>query len=162
MAGKVKAICLSKKKGTAKIPVEKIEVIENYGFKNDAHAGSWHRQVSLLSYETREAFKQMGSTVEDGSFGENLLISGIDFNAIEVGTCLKIGDVILEITQLGKSCHNHCAIYHQVGKCIMPTNGFTQPFVGIISFLSVFHGADGGIRTHGAFHGTNDFESFSL
>ena len=105
MAGKVKAICLSKKKGTAKIPVEKIEVIENYGFKNDAHAGSWHRQVSLLSYETREAFKQMGSTVEDGSFGENLLISGI------------------EITQLGKSCHNHCAIYHQVGKCIMPTNG---------------------------------------
>ena len=65
----------------------------------------------------------MGSTVEDGSFGENLLISGIDFNAIEVGTCLKIGDVILEITQLGKSCHNHCAIYHQVGKCIMPTNG---------------------------------------
>ena len=69
MAGKVKAICLSKKKGTAKIPVEKIEVIENYGFKNDAHAGSWHRQVSLLSYETREAFKQMGSTVEDGSFG---------------------------------------------------------------------------------------------
>ena len=123
MAGKVKAICLSKKKGTAKIPVEKIEVIENYGFKNDAHAGSWHRQVSLLSYETREAFKQMGSTVEDGSFGENLLISGIDFNAIEVGTCLKIGDVILEITQLGKSCHNHCAIYHQVGKCIMPTNG---------------------------------------
>ena len=123
MAGKVKAICLSKKKGTTKIPVEKIEVIENYGFKNDAHAGSWHRQVSLLSYETREAFKQMGSTVEDGSFGENLLISGIDFNEIEIGTRLKIGDVILEITQLGKSCHNHCVIYHQVGKCIMPTNG---------------------------------------
>lgn len=65
----------------------------------------------------------MGSTVEDGSFGENLLISGIDFNEIEIGTRLKIGDVILEITQLGKSCHNHCVIYHQVGKCIMPTNG---------------------------------------
>ena len=97
-----------KKKGTAKIPVEKIEVIENHGFKNDAHAGSWHRQVSLLSYETREEFKKMGSTVEDGAFGENLLISGIDFNEIEIGTRLKIGDVILEITQLGKSCHNHC------------------------------------------------------
>ena len=123
MAGQVKAICLSEKKGTAKIPVEKIEVIENHGFKNDAHAGSWHRQVSLLSYETREKFKKMGSTVEDGAFGENLLISGIDFNEIEIGTRLKIGDVILEITQLGKSCHNHCAIYHQVGKCIMPTNG---------------------------------------
>ena len=123
MAGQVKAICLSEKKGTAKIPVEKIEVIENHGFKNDAHAGSWHRQVSLLSYETREEFKKMGSTVEDGAFGENLLISGIDFNKIEIGTRLKIGDVILEITQLGKSCHNHCAIYHQVGKCIMPTNG---------------------------------------
>lgn len=123
MAGQVKAICLSEKKGTAKMPVEKIEVIENHGFKNDAHAGSWHRQVSLLSYETREEFKKMGSTVEDGAFGENLLISGIDFNEIEIGTRLKIGDVILEITQLGKSCHNHCAIYHQVGKCIMPTNG---------------------------------------
>ena len=75
MAGQVEAICLSEKKGAAKIPVEKIEVIENHGFKNDAHAGSWHRQVSLLSYETREEFKKMGSTVEDGAFGENLLIS---------------------------------------------------------------------------------------
>ena len=123
MAGQVKAICLSEKKVQQKYLLKKSKLLKIMVLKNDAHAGSWHRQVSLLSYETREAFKQMGSTVEDGSFGENLLISGIDFNVIEVGTCLKIGDVILEITQLGKSCHNHCAIYHQVGKCIMPTNG---------------------------------------
>ena len=99
MAGKVKAICLSKKKGTAKIPVEKIEVIENYGFKNDAHAGSWHRQVSLLSYETREAFKQMGSTVEDGSFGENLLISGIDFKNSAEMLAVRNGIVLFKMAE---------------------------------------------------------------
>ena len=100
MAGQVKAICLSEKKGTAKIPVEKIEVIENHGFKNDAHAGSWHRQVSLLSYETREKFKKMGSTVEDGAFGENLLISGINFNKIEIGTRLKIDTPLESMARL--------------------------------------------------------------
>ena len=99
MAGKVKAICLSEKKGTAKIPVEKIEVIENYGFKNDAHAGSWHRQVSLLSYETREAFKQMGSTVEDGSFGENLLISGIDFKNSAEMLAVRNGIVLFKMAE---------------------------------------------------------------
>ena len=99
MAGQVKAICLSEKKGTAKIPVEKIEVIENYGFKNDAHAGSWHRQVSLLSYETREAFKQMGSTVEDGSFGENLLISGIDFKNSAEMLAVRNGIVLFKMAE---------------------------------------------------------------
>ena len=99
MAGKVKAICLSKKKGTTKIPVEKIEVIENYGFKNDAHAGSWHRQVSLLSYETREEFKKMGSTVEDGAFGENLLISGIDFKNSAEMLAVRNGIVLFKMAE---------------------------------------------------------------
>ncbi len=131
MAGIVKAICISEKKGTEKHPVSSIHVIEDFGLENDAHAGKWHRQVSLLSYEQREKFKQEGANVQDGSFGENLLVSGIDFLSYPVGTQFKIGDVILELTQLGKACHSHCAIYHQVGKCIMPHYGvFTKVITG--------------------------------
>ena len=119
----VKAICISEKKGTSKKAIDSIEVIEDYGFKNDAHAGKWHRQVSLLSYDEREAFKQRGGDAVDGAFGENLLVSGIDFKQLKCGTLIKINDVLLELTQIGKSCHSHCAIYHQVGECIMPSNG---------------------------------------
>ena len=117
MEGIIKAICISKQKGTEKHPVQDIEIIENYGLENDAHAGKWHRQVSLLSYEKREEFKAKGANVEDGAFGENLLVSGIEFTSYPVGTQFKIGDVLLELTQIGKSCHSHCAIYHQVGQC---------------------------------------------
>ena len=123
MEGIIKAICISEQKGTEKHPVQDIEIIEDHGLENDAHAGKWHRQVSLLSYEKREEFKAKGANVEDGAFGENLLVSGIEFTDYPVGTQFKIGDVLLELTQIGKSCHSHCAIYHQVGKCIMPTNG---------------------------------------
>ena len=131
MAGIIEAICISEKKGTEKHPVSSIRVIEDYGLEKDAHAGKWHRQVSLLSYEIREQFKQEGGNVQDGAFGENLLVSGIDFRNYPVGTRFKIGDVILELTQLGKACHSHCAIYHQVGKCIMPQYGvFTKVIVG--------------------------------
>lgn len=127
----VKAICISEKKGTAKHPIQTVKVIENYGFENDAHAGNWHRQVSLLSYEERENFKLKGSDVEDGAFGENLLISGIDFKNLPIGTLIYINDVVLKLTQIGKSCHSHCAIYHQVGDCIMPRCGV---------FSKVIHG----------------------
>ncbi len=131
MAGIIKAICISEKKGTEKHPVSSINVIEDFGLENDAHAGKWHRQVSLLSYEQREQFKQEGAYVEDGAFGENLLVSGIDFLSYPVGTRFQIGDVLLELTQLGKACHSHCAIYHQVGKCIMPHYGvFTKVISG--------------------------------
>lgn len=119
----VKAICISEKKGTEKHPIESVRIIENYGLENDAHAGDWHRQVSLLSYETREEFNALGGQVDDGAFGENLLIDGIDFVNLPVGSLVTIGDVELQITQIGKACHSHCAIYHRVGKCIMPTNG---------------------------------------
>lgn len=123
MEGIIKAICISDKKGTEKYPVSDIEVIEDFGLEKDAHAGKWHRQVSLLSYEEREKFKAQGADVSDGAFGENLLVSGIDFISLPVGCHFVIGDVELELTQIGKSCHSHCAIYHQVGQCIMPHFG---------------------------------------
>mgnify|MGYP004510052171 CR=1 FL=1 len=123
MEGILKAICISEKKGTAKYPIPEVNLIEDFGLEKDAHAGHWHRQVSLLNYETREEFKKLGSDVVDGAFGENLLVSNIDFPTLPIGSQIQIGDTLLELTQRGKSCHSHCAIYHQVGKCIMPTNG---------------------------------------
>ena len=121
--GIVKAICVSEKKGTKKTNVGQCELVENHGLKDDAHAGSWHRQVSLLSYDKVEAFRATGATVDDGAFGENILVEGIDFRALPVGTKLSCSDVLLEITQIGKECHAHCEIYRQVGDCIMPREG---------------------------------------
>lgn len=121
--GTVMGICISEKKGTAKHAVEQAVLIEDFGLENDAHAGKWHRQVSLLSFETRERFKAKGADVTDGAFGENLLVSGIDLVQLPVGTILKSGSITLEVTQIGKECHSHCAIYHTMGECIMPTNG---------------------------------------
>ncbi len=121
--GKVMAVCISGKRGTKKLNVGSIELIENYGLKGDGHAGDWHRQVSLLSYDRVEEFRTSGAAVDDGAFGENLLVKGIDFKALPVGTKLRCNDVILEITQIGKECHAHCEIFHQVGDCIMPREG---------------------------------------
>ena len=121
--GIVKAICISEKRGTKKVNIGQCELIENYGLKGDAHAGDWHRQVSLLSYDRVEAFRASGAKVDDGAFGENLLVEGIDFKALPVGTLLRCGNVVLEITQIGKECHEHCEIFHQVGDCIMPREG---------------------------------------
>jgi len=121
--GKVVAVCVSEKRGTKKVNVGQCELIKNFGLKGDAHAGDWHRQVSLLSYDRVEAFRASGATVEDGAFGENLLVEGIDFKTLPVGTLLRCGDVTLEITQIGKECHAHCEIYKQLGDCIMPREG---------------------------------------
>ena len=121
--GKVMAICISEKKGTRKLNIGQCELVENFGLKGDAHAGDWHRQVSLLSFDRVEAFRALGAAVDDGAFGENLLVEGIDFKTLPVGTLLRCNDVRLEITQIGKQCHAHCAIYHQVGDCIMPREG---------------------------------------
>lgn len=119
----VKAVCISEKKGTEKKNVKKAELIENFGLAGDAHAGNWHRQVSLLSYEKIEDFKAKGAQIEDGSFGENLIIEGIDLKSLPVGTVLSIGQTVLEVTQIGKECHNGCAIKETMGTCIMPTEG---------------------------------------
>ena len=103
--------------------IKKAELIKDFGINGDAHAGKWHRQVSLLSYETIEEFKSRGADVIDGAFGENLVVKGIDLKNINIGDKLKCNNVILEITQKGKECHSHCEIYTKMGECIMPTNG---------------------------------------
>ena len=129
--GIVKAICISEKKGTQKHRVEEAVFMEDYGIENDAHAGKWHRQVSLLSYDKIEDFKKRGADVLDGAFGENLVVEGFDFRNLPVGTIFQCGDVILEMTQIGKQCHSHCEIYKIMGECIMPKEGvFTKVIQG--------------------------------
>ena len=123
--GVVKAVCISEKKGTQKVPVEQIVLKEDWGVEGDAHAGDWHRQVSLLSSESVEAFKAQGAPVHDGSFGENVVVEGFDFKRMPVGTRYAVGTdgVVLEQTQVGKHCHSRCEIYHIMGDCIMPREG---------------------------------------
>lgn len=123
ITGIVQAVCLSEQKGTAKQDYRTAEFIENYGLKGDAHAGNWHRQVSLLSYEQVEAFRARGAQVADGAFGENLLVAGIDFKTLPIGTRITCNEVELEVTQIGKQCHSECEIFYQVGDCIMPREG---------------------------------------
>lgn len=128
---KIIAVCISEKKGTAKINVGEANMIANHGLEKDAHAGNWHRQVSLLSYEKIEEFKKKGIDVEEGAFGENLIVQGIDLPKLPIGTKLKINEIELEVTQIGKKCHDHCKIYETVGDCIMPREGiFTRVLKG--------------------------------
>lgn len=129
--GKVIAVCISEAKGTQKKNVHEAEFIEDWGIKNDAHAGKWHRQVSLLSYDKIEAFRARGAEVADGAFGENLVVEGFDFAKLPVGTKFCCNDVVLELTQIGKECHNGCEIFKKMGDCIMPREGV---------FTKVLHG----------------------
>lgn len=121
--GVVKAICISDKRGIEKRAIEEGHFLVDFGIEGDAHAGHWHRQVSLLSYDKVRAFNERGANVIDGAFGENLVVEGIDFRSLPVGTRLYAGDVQLEMTQIGKECHSHCAIYKRMGECIMPKEG---------------------------------------
>ena len=121
--GTIKAICTSAKKGTAKRQVAQAVLLENHGIEGDAHAGNWHRQVSLLSDDKIQAFKARGALVAYGCFGENLVVDAIDFATLPVGTRITCNDLLLEISQIGKECHDRCQIYHTMGECIMPTQG---------------------------------------
>lgn len=124
---KVLAICISKHKGTLKNEVSEANFIEEFGIEGDAHAGKWHRQVSLLAFEKIDDFRNKGGNVDFGAFGENLVVDGIELHKLPVGQQLQVGEVLLEVTQIGKECHDKCAIYYQVGECIMPKNGiFTR------------------------------------
>lgn len=121
--GRVISICTSKHKGTLKNEVNEANFIEEFGIEGDAHAGKWHRQVSLLSFEKVEEFNARGAGVKPGAFGENLLVEGWDLKTIPVGTKFRCNDVLLEITQIGKECHHGCEIFQKMGDCIMPRNG---------------------------------------
>ena len=121
--GIIKGICISEKRGTQKHQVENAVLLKDWGIENDAHAGHWHRQVSLLSLEKIEAFRKRGANVEFGAFGENLIVEGFDFKNLPIGTRFRCNDVLLEMTQIGKECHSHCEIYKVVGDCIMPREG---------------------------------------
>lgn len=156
--GKIRALCISEVRGTVKQAVPKVTLLKDYGIEGDAHAGNWHRQVSLLAEEQVVAFNQRiafsnaqilerakptkPDVVEDekiaesggtkkaiiepaveGTFGENILVSGIDLRKLPVGSLLTAGEVMLKISQIGKECHSHCQIFHRVGDCIMPREG---------------------------------------
>lgn len=122
--GKIKAISVSKEKGTQKVNVPEAELKVDCGIVGDAHAGKWHRQVSLLALESIEKMIAMGADVEPGNFAENITTEGIDLLGLSMGGKLKLGgSAVVEITQFGKKCHSRCEIFEQVGDCIMPREG---------------------------------------
>lgn len=121
----IKSICKSNQKGTKKSPIEKATLITGFGIQGDAHAGRWHRQISILNSADIDIMREKGMpNLAPGDFAENLIISGLNINILGLGSQLKIGNnAEILITQIGKKCHNHCNIYHQTGDCIMPTHG---------------------------------------
>lgn len=122
--GKVVGINISEKKGVPKRTIESGEFLEEFGLKGDAHAGNWHRQVSFLGQESIDKMTALGiKGLCTGKFAENITTEGIELYSLPVGTRFKISEVIFEVTQIGKECHQKCAIYHQVGDCIMPKEG---------------------------------------
>lgn len=123
MGATVIAVCISRNKGERKTPVAQVELRENHGIVGDAHAGEWHRQVSLLARESIDKMRALGLDVDNGDFAENITTVGIELPALPVGTRLAVGETLLEVTQIGKECHTRCAIYQQAGDCVMPKEG---------------------------------------
>ena len=122
--GKVLAVNISEDKGTKKTNVHSCALLKDFGLKGDAHAGPWHRQVSLLANESIEKMRVMGLNVGYGDFAENITTEGVDLVHLPIGTAIRIGiSVILHVTQIGKECHERCAIYYQAGDCVMPKEG---------------------------------------
>lgn len=120
--GKIRAVCISREKGTPKENVGSGMLVEGFGLEGDAHGGNWHRQVSLLSGDKIDEFRKK-IWVEYGAFGENLVVDGLDFRNLPVGSRFGTGDAVLEITQIGKECHSDCIIRQKTGDCIMPREG---------------------------------------
>ncbi len=120
---KVIALCISEKKGVRKHEVPYIDVKLDHGIVGDAHAGNWHRQISLLGDESIEKMRAMGLTLTPGAFAENIVTEGVVLNKLPIGTILHVGETVLRVTQIGKECHNDCAIKKATGECVMPTEG---------------------------------------
>lgn len=120
---RVLSVCISEVKGTRKHEVDRIEIKINHGIIGDAHAGNWHRQISLLANESVDKMRSAGINLSAGDFAENILTEGIELKTIPVGTLIKVGETVLKVTQIGKQCHNDCEIKKIVGMCVMPTDG---------------------------------------
>lgn len=124
MRARVVSVNISERKGVKKNEVEEALLIPDHGIENDAHAGNWHRQVSLLASESIDKMRGKGLVLGEGDFAENITTENIDLLALPVGTIIRVGeDVLLEISQIGKECHQRCAIYYQAGDCVMPREG---------------------------------------
>jgi MOSC domain-containing protein YiiM len=124
MSMKIVSIAVSRKKGTIKTPVAEAFLSKDHGLEGDAHAGLWHRQVSFLAAESIDAARGQGLSVGFGDFAENIATEGIDWKNLPIGTRVRLGrEAVVEITQIGKECHNRCAIYYKAGDCIMPREG---------------------------------------
>ncbi len=122
--GRVLSVNISEKKGTRKTNINSCPVLKDFGLKDDAHGGPWHRQVSLLANESIQKMRAMGLNVGYGDFAENITTEGIDLVHLPIGTVIRIGkQVVLRVTQIGKECHERCAIYYQAGDCVMPKEG---------------------------------------
>lgn len=119
----IKAVCISEKKGQQKHPVAVVHLRPEHGIDGDAHAGNWHRQVSLLAEESVDQMRGLGFDLPPGAFAENLLTRGLELKTLPVGTVLRAGTALLAVTQIGKECHNDCAIKQSAGRCVMPTDG---------------------------------------
>jgi MOSC domain-containing protein YiiM len=129
--GKVIAVCTSEKKGVRKRNIERAELRPGWGIVGDAHAANWHRQVSMLAWESVEKMRALGLNVSAGSFAENITTEGLSLVDLPVGTYLRLGEALVEVTQIGKECHDRCAIYYQAGDCVMPREGiFVQVHEG--------------------------------
>lgn len=123
MSGKIVAVCTSLNKGERKKNIGKANLLVGLGLEGDAHAGFQHRQVSLLASESIEKMRAMGLDVQPGDFAENLTTVGLELVTLPVGTRLRAGECLLEVSQIGKECHVRCAIYYQAGDCVMPKEG---------------------------------------
>ncbi|HIQ01341.1 MAG TPA: MOSC domain-containing protein [Anaerolineales bacterium] len=121
--GKVVAVCVSKRKGVVKKNVGHAVLRVDWGIEGDAHAGPWHRQVSLLAWESIEKMRAQGLNVRAGSFAENITTQGLELHTLPVGTRMRLGSALVEVTQIGKLCHTKCAIFQKVGDCVMPREG---------------------------------------
>ena len=121
--GNIIATCISDRKGIQKREVPSIELRVGLGVVGDAHAGNWHRQVSLLAEESVDQMRSLGFDLPPGAFAENILTRGLALKTLPVGTVLRAGTALLAVTQIGKDCHNDCAIKKAAGRCVMPTDG---------------------------------------
>ncbi|QTA38359.1 MOSC domain-containing protein [Thermosipho ferrireducens] len=133
--GKIVSLNISEKRGTIKKPVEQVELIENFGIRGDAHAGNWLRQVSMLAVESIEKMRKKGIDIEYGEFAENITIEAEKIYKWKLGAKIKIKEAVLEVTQIGKQCHDFCDIKKRVGTCVMPLEGVFLKVIkgGIIS-----------------------------